>query len=335
MSTHIHQTLLPGWHVPVNPVLVRALGYLEAYVLSQIWYWEQNPQSEGWLDDNGISWVYNSAKKWAQQLGLTQSQARHVLDKLRKLKVVFTKKLQAKRWVQDLHYRVNVERVLELVSQAHQECETAKAKEAKTRKASKSSAFAKSSNSMSEDSQNETQNSADDLTNTSSDTSSHTTPDVAVVGMQSEEKELLHQLVELGVHASQKQQIEKCLHLIRTYGSERIKRQLEYESLRPKADSAPARLVAAIKADYAPPVQAQQAQESEQAAADKAEKKSAIAAFLEKAREAVELVIESSGARYVIEHVNPSGGIDLRDGDGNVASVPVGNLLGRAQLVLP
>lgn len=331
MATFEHQTLLPGVHVPVNPILVRAIGYLEAYVLSQIWYWQQNPLSTGWVDENGESWVYNSVRKWAEQLGISQSQARHVLDKLRKLKLVFTQKLQAQRWVQDLHYRVNLDRVLEMVSLSQKQKETQKAKTTVRRKASKSSEFAKNSKSIREDSQIEGSKTANDLTNTSTEISSKTTDLAAVDALKREEKKIIHDLKENQVFKGPKQ-TDKCLELIEKYGIERVKRQLDYEKLRPKAKNSAARLVAAIQHDYAPPVKALEIAEQEQQIEAKTQEKADAKTFLEKARNAAELVIESSGMRYFIDAVT-SNGLTIRDPEGNVGSIPVTQILGRAQLV--
>lgn len=292
LSAHKHQTLLPGWHIPVNPVLVKALGYLEAYVVSQIWYWQQNPQSEGWVDDDGISWVYNSVKKWAEQLGLTQCQTRHVIDKLRKLKVLFSKKLQSKRWVQDLHYRVNVDRVHEIVSQSVNVQELKKTKAAKTRKTKESNAFAKFRKSSCEESQIEVQNTPNDLTNRSSITTPKTTAEektpAAAFYLNNDEEKLVRKLIDMGVHDGPGQ-MQRCCGMVHKFGVERIQRQLKYESLRPKAKNSAARLVAAITNDYGPPAKIVE----EQKKADSALKPSeAVIDFIERAATASRVVID-------------------------------------------
>ena len=149
MSKFKHQTLLDGHHVPLSPDLVKAFGPAAAYALTQLHYWEQNPASAGWKCDDGHNWVYNSIKAWAEQLGLTEAQARNTFKKLRDTGVVLAKKIKARLWDQRLGYRIDREAL-------------------KKHMVSLCSAFAKFSESKSENEQIEASKSSNDLTNTSS-----------------------------------------------------------------------------------------------------------------------------------------------------------------------
>lgn len=103
-------TLFEGYHIPKNPLLSRYLGNSDAADLyQQIYYWEENPACSGFVDSQGVKWIYNTLKQWALQLGITERAARTAFKTLKDHNLLHTAQPKKCFWDRTLHCRIDRE----------------------------------------------------------------------------------------------------------------------------------------------------------------------------------------------------------------------------------
>lgn len=101
--------LVEGPNIPVNPTLACHLGYAAAYLLQELHYGLESEATAGYVDAEGLKWIYNSFKTWGERLGIKASLAAQGVRVLLSKKLIYECRPEEKqrRWDQTPHYRIN------------------------------------------------------------------------------------------------------------------------------------------------------------------------------------------------------------------------------------
>lgn len=95
--------------IPVPVELAAEIGLNEAIVLQQIHYWLTK---ESGRIINGVRWIYNSYKKWQEQIKfLSESAIRKAIARLEGLQLIRSERHDEKRWNQTKFYTINYDRL--------------------------------------------------------------------------------------------------------------------------------------------------------------------------------------------------------------------------------
>lgn len=107
-----YKALIDGPITPVSPALVKAFGgnqvaLVAAYLLQQLDYYLNSQACAGFVDKEGLKWIYNSMQEWAELLGVEKGVVAKAIKLLTNLKVVYSDRCQRFFWNQTPHYRIN------------------------------------------------------------------------------------------------------------------------------------------------------------------------------------------------------------------------------------
>ena len=89
-----------------QPKLIEEFGRAGAHFISQLHYWLTKDTKIGSLH-NGVRWIYNSAKDWAQQISISERQMERIISKLLTIGVVQSKRLSKNKFDRTNHYTIN------------------------------------------------------------------------------------------------------------------------------------------------------------------------------------------------------------------------------------
>jgi len=91
-----------------QPKLIEEFGRAGAHFLSQLHYWLQHSENLG-VVENGVRWIYNSAKDWADQLRLNDKHVQRIVSKLKNIGVIQVRQLSPNRYNRTNYYSINYE----------------------------------------------------------------------------------------------------------------------------------------------------------------------------------------------------------------------------------
>jgi hypothetical protein len=99
-----------------QPLLIEQFGRAGAQFLSQLHYWLNHQNQKVGVSSDGIRWIYNSAKDWAEQLCFSSRTIQRLIHSLSELEVLEVKKLSANKHNRINHYTINYEILENLIS---------------------------------------------------------------------------------------------------------------------------------------------------------------------------------------------------------------------------
>lgn len=90
-----------------QPQLIEHFGRAGAQFINQIHYWLT--KSQGFLDENGRKWIYNTEETWSQQLCLSARQVRRYISKFMEQGVLYVQKLSSHKSNRTNYFSLNYE----------------------------------------------------------------------------------------------------------------------------------------------------------------------------------------------------------------------------------
>lgn len=285
MTESKNLALVEGQSVPINPILVRHLGAIAAYVLQQLHYFLQSEFTHGFVDKLGAKWIYNSYAQWSEILGLNEKDAAKALKFLESQGLVIRDKLQKWSWNQVPHYRINYPALLDFLAKIGlKPSETACAKNARIDAAENSGSIPQNSEDQKQKllqkplSKNKQPRVAAFSDNDSCENSQAVptdNPKTNTPPSSDAPPALLEQMKALDI-------AQETTHaLVNEFGLQSVQKQLEWLPMR-KYESASGYLIKAIRNNYAPPKEIKAVVESEQKKAQEKELANGVEEFLAK-----------------------------------------------------
>lgn len=99
----------------VLPSLAKVIGLNEAIVTQQLHYWLTNPKCEGYTDETGEKWIFNTYDEWQENFPFwSTSTIKRTFLELEEKQVVISRQFDAKSRDMRKYYRLNYEQLCTL-----------------------------------------------------------------------------------------------------------------------------------------------------------------------------------------------------------------------------